>query len=100
MSGACKQLTFRKWDISARDFDLENPEVWDLFEFFSLQAIDAGRTRMGAKMIFERIRWHSVIETTSMEYKLNNNHTSYYARKFNLAHHSEFTEDLFVTRDR
>ena len=91
-------MASRKWDAAAGEFDKQNPEVWGLFRKYALQALDSGRKRMGAKMIFERIRWYSTVETSTVDFKLNNNYTAYYARKFNLVHPGRM--DFFATREQ
>lgn len=65
-------------------FDAENPEVWNLFVRFALELIKAGRTRLSASLVIERIRWETAVATRSENgFKINNNYTAYYARKFN-----------------
>lgn len=66
-------------------FHMENPDVWRLFQRFSLEAYNAGRGHYSAKAVFERIRWHLEIETSGEEVKLNNNFTAHYARMFHLS---------------
>lgn len=66
-----------------RDFEIfhaENPKVFDLFKSFAIQAKAAGRGRFGARAILERIRWHTAIETSDPEFKINNNFHPCYAR--------------------
>lgn len=64
-------------------FHTENPYVYDLFKRFAFEAIKAGRTRLAARLIGERIRWEcSVVVSSADEFKLNNNHLPYYARLF------------------
>lgn len=64
-------------------FHAANPHVYTLFERFTFDAINAGRTRFGAKAVFERIRWFTTVETNSKDdLKLNNNYTAFYARLF------------------
>jgi len=67
-------------------FHGNNPMVWELFEFFALEAIRTGKTHYSSNAIFERIRWHIDIETSGDEVKLNNNFRAYYARMFHVAH--------------
>ncbi len=68
-------------------FHAENPHVYRLFERFALRAINAGRPRLGAKAIFERLRWYTTVETRSSDdLKLNNNYTPFYARMFEEQH--------------
>jgi len=62
----------------------KNPHVWDLFQKFTFQAINAGRSRYSVNAIFERIRWHTDIETQGDPFKISNNHRAYYARYFHV----------------
>lgn len=59
-----------------------NPNVWVLFQKYTFQAIEAGREHYSVNAIFERIRWHTDIETRGDQFKINNNHRPYYARYF------------------
>lgn len=65
-------------------FDRENPHVWTYFVRFAFQAISHGRKRLSVALIIERIRWEVYITTTSDtdDFKINNNHRAYYARKW------------------
>ena len=82
-----------KW----REFHHDNPRVYDLFKKFTFQAIQAGRENYSVNAIFERIRWHTDIETRGDEFKLNNNHRAYYGRKFMLDYPKY--DGFFRTRD-
>lgn len=65
------------------EFHKENPHVYELFKRFTKAAMSSGRKTYSAKAIFERIRWHTDIETNeSLGFKLNNNHCPYYTRMF------------------
>lgn len=65
------------------EFHKENPHVYDLFQNFTLDVIARGHKHYSAKAVFERIRWHTDVETKcEREFKLSNNHTAYYARFF------------------
>lgn len=77
-------------------FHKENPQVYEMFRRFTFQAIDAGRKEFGAKMVWERCRWTSMIETNDSPFRLNNNWVSAYARKF-MEDHPEHA-GLFETR--
>lgn len=87
-------------------FHKTNPEVYDLFERFTFEAIEAGMTKLGSKFIFERIRWEIAVATTGAGYciplkrdlKLNNNFTAWYARLFIAKHRSH--KGLFELRER
>jgi hypothetical protein len=71
-------------------FHKANPDIYDLFERFTLEAIDSGMPKVGSKFIFERIRWEILVGTKGAGYcvatkrllKLNNNFTAWYARLF------------------
>jgi hypothetical protein len=60
----------------------ENPDIFILFVRYASQAMRAGRKHFGAKMIIERIRWYSQVETTDKDFKINDHYTSRYARLF------------------
>lgn len=62
-------------------FDGENPHVFEAFKKFATQVKDTGKNSYSAKSIFERMRWHSEIETVGESFKLCNNYTAHYARK-------------------
>ena len=61
-----------------------NPEIWRMFERYTLDAIGANR-KLGAKAIMERVRWEAEIER-NQEFKVSNNWTAYYARTFAMKH--------------
>jgi hypothetical protein len=65
-----------------RKYHAANPHVYQLFRRFTLQVINTGRERYGAKSIFEQIRWHTEIESKGEDFKINNNYTPFYARMF------------------
>lgn len=80
-----------------REYDMANPQIYELFKRFSLEAIKAGRRKLSASLITERIRWEVfVVVDTDDEFKINNNWRSFYARKFM----NEFPEydGVFATR--
>lgn len=57
----------------------ENPHVYREFVRFAREARRAG-LRVGAKAVWERLRWELAIATTDAEWKLNNSFTSRMAR--------------------
>jgi len=69
-------------------FHESNPKVWELFVKFTFDVIKTGRKNYSVNAIFERIRWHTDIETNDKSFKLSNNHRAYYARHF----HAEYPE--------
>ena len=64
------------------EFHAENPQVFNLFDRFTRQAIAAGHKRGSAKQVFERIRWETAVYKDDLigRLKLNNNMTALYAR--------------------
>ena len=65
---------------SFQKYHEKNPKLYEYFKRFSNEAFLSGRSRFGAQMIFERIRWYTQIETTGDIYKVSNNHISCYSR--------------------
>lgn len=64
-------------------FHRANPHVYELFCRYAHEARKRGYRQFGAAAIYERMRWHVMIETNSdSEFKLSNNHKAYYARMF------------------
>ena len=59
----------------------ENPQVWDYFQKYAFELINNGSKRLGAKMIFERIRYEAKFRKLT-EFKCDNNYTAEMARKF------------------
>jgi hypothetical protein len=78
-------------------FDAAHAEIWGLFKFYSLEILNAGRERYGAKGIIERIRWHTSV-SGGMDFKINNNHAPFYARK--LAAEDKRFESFFEFREQ
>ena len=67
---------FDAWKAFHRD----NPAVFGLFRRFAMEALNKGRRRLGARMIGERIRWHTGVETIGDEFKINDHFWPYYSR--------------------
>lgn len=66
----------------AIDYVAECPEAWRMFCRFTFHAVEAGRQRIGAKLIAERIRWETMIGQGREPFKLNNSIVAYLARAF------------------
>lgn len=81
-----------KWLLWHRD----NPTFYPLFRSFALQLIGAGRTKIGAAAIFERVRWESMMQTDGDAWKLNNTYRAYFSRLF-MVEHPQYP-DVFETR--
>lgn len=63
-------------------FDLAHPEVWDLFCYFTWDRIRAGFEHYSADAVLHRVRWETSAGSTIGDYKINNNYSAFYARKF------------------
>lgn len=59
----------------------ENPEIYELFCRFSLEAA-AVLPYFSAKEVYGRMRWFTLVEEKKSEYKLDDGWISHYARKF------------------
>ena len=64
---------------------MENPVVYQEFKKYSNQLIARGYRHLSSELICEIIRFNSMIETSG-KYKINNNFTADYARKFEREH--------------
>ena len=80
-------------------FHAENPVVYRLFCRFADELLARGRTRYSADAICHRIRWHVAVETTDMDFKINDHYTAFYARLW-MKDHPEFGEFFETRRQR
>lgn len=77
----------------------ENPLVYSKFCIFAWQLINAGETRIGAKMVAERLRWDSIISKSSTDpYAVNNSYISFMARRF--MKENPQVGEVFETREK
>jgi hypothetical protein len=65
-----------------KEYDQENPHIWELFKKNTLSAIYNGFKRFGSKAIFEVIRYNEAVKTGSDGFKVNNSYTPDYVDKF------------------
>lgn len=73
-------------------YDAENPQLWEAFEKYALQAAKY-RGRFGARAIFQRIRWDTMVSGKG-DYKITDGWCAHYARKFAKVHPEH--KDLFT----
>lgn len=67
----------------AQIFHIENPQVMDRILSIMTNRKNRGFKRYGMKAVFEELRHDPSFVTKSGDhYKMNNNHTAWYARKF------------------
>lgn len=82
--GKMEQLSLPVSVIDARfqEFHKNNPVVYGTLVGLVRKAVDSGKNRIGIKMLWEVLRWELWIKTngTELDFKLNNNYTSRYAR--------------------
>jgi hypothetical protein len=66
------------------DFHAANPKVWELFVKFTFEKIRKKFDHYSCRGVFHRIRWETDQVPTEGEdvFKLNNNHSPFYARRF------------------
>ena len=71
-------------DRCAETFSAKHPKVNKLFVAFTKEVIDRGFKHYSVKAVFERIRWETDQADTDGKstFKLNNNYTAWYARRF------------------
>lgn len=77
-------------------FHKDNPHIFTAFEEQALRAINKGRTKISAKLIINWIRWHEFLESTDVNFRVNDAYQSYYARLF-VEKHPEH-KDIFGFR--
>jgi len=61
------------------EYDRDNPDIWQKFQRFAIEAKTKGFKRYSAKGIFEIIRWHTPARKGI--FKIDNNYHADYARK-------------------
>lgn len=84
-------------DREFREFDAANPKVYSHLVDMTRQMYDRGHKKIGMSMLYEVLRWRTMLATTDPQYKLNNNYQSRYARKI-MAEFPEF-DGIFETRE-
>lgn len=85
---------------ACRAFHKSHPEVWSLFCRFAMEKASRGFRHFGAKAVMERIRWETAGGATSPELKISNNHTAFYARRFNRLHPHISNGNFFRCHDQ
>lgn len=65
------------------EFHELNPHIYRNLRYLALQAVRAGRKKLGMRLLWERLRWEYFITTISDDeddYKLNNDFPPHYSR--------------------
>ena len=87
-------------DRCAEAFSAKHPKVNKLFVAFTKEVIDRGFKHYSVKAVFERIRWETDQADAAGKsmFKLNNNYSPWFARKF-MKENPQF-DGFFRTRIR
>lgn len=86
-----------KADIKFGEFHRKNPRVYMELEALAEEAHRAGKRKIGIGMLFEVVRWNNLLQTTDVDFKLNNNYRSRYARL--LMDNRPHLQGMFETRE-
>ena len=63
-------------------FDEKNPQIWELFKKYAHALVRRGITHWSADNILHKIRFETAVKGKGDTFKINNNYSAYYARKF------------------
>lgn len=83
-------------DQKFREFDEKNPHVYTQLVKLTKDLRARGHRKIGMQMLFEVIRWRSMLRTEGDPFKMNNNYAGRYARKV-MAEYPEL-DGIFETR--
>lgn len=61
-------------------YHADHPEIYQALRRFALEARRAGRDRLSINMLFERVRWETMVGAHDETFKMNNNWRAHYAR--------------------
>jgi hypothetical protein len=74
-----------KADKAFLEFHAANPSVYNLFVSFAREAKNTGAGSVGAKAVWERLRWEVATDIRYRgEFKLNNNYTRKWLENWSL----------------
>lgn len=85
-----------KLEVAFREFHAANPRVYATLRRLALAKVRSGATRLGAKALYEVMRWELDVPSTDPAPRFNNNHVSRYARL--LMRSEPQLRDVFETR--
>lgn len=63
-----------------KEFHSKNPQVYTSLVKLAKELKGRGHRKIGIKMLFEVVRWQTMLKTEGDQFKLNNNYHSRYAR--------------------
>jgi hypothetical protein len=87
---------FDRREARFAEFDAANPDVWRLFERFTLELIRRGFEHYSSDAVLHRVRWETAVSAKDGTFKIDNNWTPYFARKFH-SHYPQYA-GFFRTR--
>lgn len=67
----------KQWKV----YHATNPHIYDAYEKYALE-MSKHRKTYSSRGIIERLRWDTAISAIDDDYKIGNNHSTYYARLF------------------
>lgn len=83
MKKELKVITNSQFSEEFLTYHSKNPKVYDLFKQYTLQLLENGHTRVGARLVIERIRWDNLLNTIdSSKFKIRNVFVADYSRLF------------------
>ncbi len=99
-----QKALFNKTETAFEKFHAANPQVYQMFIALAREAKNKGYKRFSAEIIFNVIRWKTILKATSTvrttegekAIKLDNNHKAFYSRKL-MKEFPEF-DKFFETR--
>jgi hypothetical protein len=68
------------------DWIPDNIQIWNAFREEALKVIERGYKHYSARTIIHFMRHHSALHEAGGEFKINNNHSPYLARLFDLVY--------------
>ncbi len=83
--------------VTFEKYHYENPQIYEVFEKYTIIAINKGFKHFGAKAVAEWIRWQTGIFGKG-DFKINNSFLADYARLFE-QNHPKY-KDIFEKRQR
>ena len=86
-----EKLKLKWWSWSKK-----NPKVGELFDKFTLEAINKGHKNLSAWLIINRVRWETSVVTYGDPFKISNDYIAMYARYF--MHRYPQYEGIFKTK--
>lgn len=88
-----------KTESAFRIYHEANPEIYNWFKLFAFEKIQRGAKHIGAKQIFEMLRFESPVNANGDPFKVNNSFTSAYTRMF-LRDYPEYADKFELRKSK